>query len=93
MKNKVYNFLKNILFFSSLKYAQLLKKALKKRFFTTPIQCKNHASVKRRHIQYKICDDTLTVRNIADIVPEKKVINKNFAWDISAICYRFLDSS
>ena len=24
---------------------------------------------------------------------KRKVINKNFAWDISAICYRFSDSS
>ena len=39
---------------------------------TTLIQCKNDTSVKRRHIQYNICDDTLAVRYSADIVPEKK---------------------
>ena len=72
MKNREYNFLKIILSFTSLKYAQLLKTRQKKRFVTTPTQCKNHTSVKRRHIQYKICDDTLAVRYSADIEPEKK---------------------
>ena len=61
-----------ILFFTPLKYAQLLKKTLKKRLVTTPIRCKNHTSVKRRHTQYKICDDMLVVRYSAGIVPEKK---------------------
>ena len=68
MKNKEYNFLKNILFFTSLKYSQLLKK----RFITTLSNAKNHTSVKRRHIQYNICDDTLAVRYSADIAPKKE---------------------
>ena len=78
MKNKEYNFSKNFLFFTSLKYAQICSKALKKRFVTTPIECKNHTSAKRRHIQYNICDDTLAVRYSADIVPEKKSHKQKF---------------
>ena len=79
MKNKEYdqgwyswyNFLKNILHI--IKIYLIIKKPLKNRFVTTPIQCKNHTSVKRRHIQYKICNDTLAVSYSADIVPEKKI--------------------
>ena len=70
MKNKEYNFLNNIL--PIIKIYSIIKKALKKRFVTTPIQCNNRTSAKRRHIQYNICVDTIAVRYSAHIVPEKK---------------------
>ena len=72
MKNKEHDCFKKILFFTLLKNAQLLKKALKKSFVATPIWRKDHTSVARRHIRYKICDDTLAIRYSTDIVSEKK---------------------
>ena len=42
MENKKHGLFNNVLFFTALQYAQLLKKALKTHFIPTTIQCKNH---------------------------------------------------
>ena len=48
------------------------QKSVEKSFVSTPVWCKNHTSVDRSHIQYKIYGDMIAIRCSADIVLEKK---------------------
>ena len=52
---------------------KISKFCLKFCFVTIPIRCKKCTSVNRRHIQYKICDNTVSAGYNADIILAKKI--------------------